>query len=236
MHFYQFYFSFIVLCTSLKPGETLTCPPKNVCKCVIGETNGIFCPSLNNLSITVIVHLSEHSKNVQIHCSQYSANVYNELAEWDVGDAHFVEFNQCALINGTTMRNIFDRLKIRKFRSLKVISSSIDEMNDNQQFLTEHLFDDLPSINQIHQIWYEYTNVFKVHENVFTKTTNLKHLSLAHNAIVELPPTVFDKQINLQTLDLSFNRLTILDDSIFESMSNLTCLYLSHNQLTKISR
>lgn len=231
--FYQFILT--ILCIISQVNGRLLCPSTNVCECLTGDVDEIVCPNRNKSDIIVHVDSVGHSKRIQIHCNEYSANVYNKLPEWDVHEMHatFVEFNRCALIGMTKMRQIFNRLNIKRVQSLTLFFGSIDETSDNDQSLTEHLFDDLPLIIEMS---IEYSNVSKVHENVFAKTTNLQNLSLAHNAIIELSPNVFNTQTHLWALDLSFNRLTELDDNIFQPTSNLTILRLSHNQLTKISR
>lgn len=235
MFSYFYPFTLTILCIIAQVNGKLLCPSTKVCECLTGDVDEIVCPNRNNSDIIVRVNSVRHNKRVQIHCNEYNANVYNKLAEWDVQEmnATFVEFNRCAVITTTIMRQIFNRLNIKRVQSLTFFASSIDKITDVDQSLTEHLFDDLLSITDIS---IEYSNVSKVHENVFAKTTNLQNLSLAHNAIIELSPNVFNTQTHLRALDLSFNRLTELDDNIFKSTSNLTILRLSHNQLTKISR
>lgn len=228
MSSYFYPFSLTILCIIAQVNGKLLCPSTKVCECLTGDINEIVCPNRNNSDITVRVDSAvRQNKRVQIYCNEYNGNVYNKLAEWDVHEmqATFVEFNRCAHISMTNMRQIFNRLNIKRVQSLTMFAGSIVE--------AEHLFDDLLSITEIS---IEYSNVSNVHENVFAKITNLQNLSLAHNAIIELSPNVFNAQTHLWALDLSFNQLTDLNDTLFESTSNLTILRLSHNQLTKISR
>lgn len=236
MFWYFYPFTLTILCIIAQANGRLFCPSTKVCECLTGDVDKIICPNRNNSDIIVRVDsLGNSSKLVQIHCNEYNANVYNKLAEWDVHEMQvtFVELNRCPLINMTNMRQIFNRLNIKRIQSLKLFGGSIDETSDDDHNLIEHLFDDLPLVAEIS---IEYSNVSKVHENVFVRTINLQNLSLAHNAIIELSSNVFNAQTHLWALDLSFNRLTELDDNIFRTTSNLTILRLSHNQLTKISR
>lgn len=70
---------------------------------------------------------------------------------------------------------------------------------------------------------------FEVHPN------KLKNLSLAYNAIEELPSYVFDELSSLTELDLSYNLISDLTEEPFFNLTNLRVLRLNNNRIKDLN-
>lgn len=119
--------------------------------------------------------------------------------------------------------------------SLNMALTSVALINNQwiDSRLPNGLLKNLPALTKIIISGYECQ---QLPADLFTNSTNIEHLSLAHNGLTYLPDILFDTQVNLLVLDLSFNELTVIDDALFIDTEKLKVLRLSHNRLSNISR
>lgn len=133
----------------------------------------------------------------------------------------------------TLFSNKFSVLPDNLFAQNKLLSTLIILNNDVKiKELPKNLLRNLPHLKQVH---IQRCGIETIYCNVFTNSSQITNISLAHNDIKNLPEAVFNDQINLLELDISYNKLEDLDIKLFSSLVRLETLNLCCNSITKIS-
>ncbi|CAG2057668.1 unnamed protein product, partial [Timema podura] len=101
----------------------------------------------------------------------------------------------------------------------------------------EHWLDDLPELTRLDLMANE---IVTMDEGNFRSCPNLKHLNLANNRLVNIPPGIGDLH-DLISLDLTGNKFTLDDEpeienftNVLRRLDNLKWLNLSHTSLNNV--
>ncbi|XP_045535305.1 protein toll [Papilio machaon] len=133
----------------------------------------------------------------------------------------------------TLFSNKFSVLPENLFAQNKLLSTLIILNNDVKiKELPKNLLRNLQYLKQVH---IQRCGIEIIYNNLFTNSSRINNISLAHNEIKNLPEAVFNDQINLLELDISYNNLENLGIKLFSSLVRLERLNLCCNSITEIS-
>uniref|UniRef100_U5EVX5 TIR domain-containing protein n=1 Tax=Corethrella appendiculata TaxID=1370023 RepID=U5EVX5_9DIPT len=184
----------------------------------------IQCPIIES---RISVRLTQGSY-ARVECDHAQDDDFNLIPQLDFKDIPAVQIRRCPLPRRKTIKDITDRLGIKKVTGLWFQSNNIDLGNS---LYRQHF----KGLTDLQRLVLSSNAISELPADLFNEMKNLSWLELRANK-VHLPPDVFNELRNLTVLELGYNKIENTEPGLFKNLHKLNHLNLWGNKLQNLTK